>query len=119
MDRRSFIRICTSVAAASLASPSFFSDFLGAKGHEFKPYKKAPLLREDGKPLKPEEIKPDKQYLFFYPYRATPCLLINLGYEVKPVEVRLSDGSTYRWGGGIGPQRSIVAYSAICPHQLR
>ena len=117
MHRRGFLRLCTSIAAASLASPSFFKDLVRGSV-EFKPYRKAPLFKEDGTPLTPSEVSPEEQYIFFYPYRATPCLLINLGEKVDPVKLKLSDGTTYLWSGGVGPHRSIVAYSAICPHQL-
>ncbi len=118
MNRRDFLRVCTSVAAASLASPSFFRTAFSSQKTEFKPYRKAPLLWKEGVPVKPEEIDPKDQYIFFYPHRATPCLLINLGEEVPPVELKLSDGSSYRWTGGVGSGKSIVAFSAICPHQL-
>jgi arsenite oxidase small subunit len=37
--------------------------------------------------------------------------------EVKPVDVKLKDGKTYKWQGGVGSKKSIVAYSAICAHQ--
>jgi arsenite oxidase small subunit len=56
-------------------------------------------------------------YIFFYPYASTPCYLIDLGEEVKPVDVKLKDGKTYKWQGGVGSKKSIVAYSAICAHQ--
>ncbi len=118
MDRRGFIKTCTAVAAASLASPSLFINSLKAQELEFKAYKKAILLKKDGTPLKPEDVDPGKQYIFFYPHRATPCILANLGKEVPSTEVKLSDGTTYRWPGGVGPEKSIVAYCAICPHQM-
>ncbi|WP_457600584.1 twin-arginine translocation signal domain-containing protein [Hydrogenivirga sp.] len=118
MDRRGFIKTCTAVAAASLASPSFFMNTLRAQEGSFKAYKKAILLKRDGTPVKPEDIDPSRQYIFFYPHRATPCILTNLGKEVPPTEIKLSDGTTYRWQGGVGPEKSIVAYCAICPHQM-
>ncbi len=118
MDRRDFLKTCTAVAAASLASPSFFSDLLKAQEGSFKAYNKAPLVDKSGEPIKPDSLDSSKQYIFFYPHRATPCILANLGKEIPPVEVKLSDGSTYKWPGGAGPEKSIVAYSAICPHQL-
>lgn len=118
MDRRDFLKNCTAVATASLAAPSLFIDLLRAQEGSFKAYKKALLVKKDGSPLKPEEIDPGKQYIFFYPHRATPCLLINLGKEVKPAQIKLKDGSTYNWKGGVGPKKSIVAYSAICSHQF-
>ncbi|MDQ7038540.1 MAG: Rieske 2Fe-2S domain-containing protein [Aquificota bacterium] len=115
MDRRSFLKVCTTVA---LTSPPLLYGVLRAGESEFKPYKKALLVNKDGKPVTPEEIKPSKEYIFFYPYRSTPCLLINLGRRADPVEVETKDGHTYLWRGGVGPDRSIVAFSAICTHQL-
>ena len=112
MDRRRFLKVCTAVAFA----PFMLGRSFGAES--FKPYKKALLLREDGKPLKPEDIDPSKEYIFFYPYRSTPCLLIDLGKKVGPVEVKLKNGTSYFWRGGVGPKGSVVAFSAICTHQL-
>ncbi len=75
------------------------------------------LVKEDGSPLREEDLKPHNAYIFFYPYASTPCYLINLGEEVKPVDVKLKDGKTYKWQGGVGSKKGIVAYSAICAHQ--
>ena len=58
-------------------------------------------------------------YLFHYPYVSTPCFLINLGRPVQPgKQLRTRDGQRYRWQGGAGPERSIVAFSAICAHKM-
>ena len=57
--------------------------------------------------------------IFHYPYAATPCFLLNLGRPLSlPAELKTAAAQPYRWPGGVGPQRSIVAYSAICAHQL-
>ncbi|WP_461832700.1 Rieske (2Fe-2S) protein [Aquifex sp.] len=118
MNRRGFIRTCGSAAALSFLSPFFLTETLKAQVNKFKRYKKAILLDKSGNPLNPEKLKVGRQYIFFYPYKSTPAFLINLGEEVKPVEVKLSDGSSYVWPGGVGPQKSIIAFCAICPHQL-
>ncbi len=118
MNRREFLKVCSTVATASLASPSLFSKLVQAQEGAFKKYKKALLVKEDGSPLKPEDLKVGKEYIFFYPYRSTPCMLIDLGEEVKGTQVKLSDGTTYYWQGGVGPKKSVVAYCSICPHQL-
>jgi len=118
MDRRAFVKACGSVATLSFLSSAFLTETLKAQTNEFKKYKKALLLKKDGNPIKPEDIQVGKQYLFFYPYRSTPAFLLNLGKEVKPAKVKLSDGSSYLWPGGVGPQKSIVAFCAICQHQL-
>lgn len=118
MDRRDFIKTCGTVAVASVLDPSLFSQVLAQQQDGmFQSYKKALLVKPDGKPIKEEDLKPHVSYIFFYPYVATPCYLLNLGEAVPPAEVKLKDGRSYRWMGGVGSKKSIVAYSAICSHQ--
>ncbi len=117
MDRRDFIKVCGAVAAAALADSKLFSQTLANQESFLKEYKKALLVKENGHPITYEDIKPYKQYLFFYPFASTPCYLIDLNEEVKGVELKLNDGGAYSWKGGIGKKKSIVAYSAICSHQ--
>ncbi len=117
MNRRGFLKACSTVAVASMIDPSVFSNLLSAQEGMFKAYNKALLVKEDGSPLKEEDLKPHTNYIFFYPYASTPCYIINLGEEVKPVDIKLKDGKTYKWQGGVGSKKSIVAYSAICAHQ--
>ena len=106
MDRRDFLKACSTVAVASMLDPSVFSNLLSAQEGMFKAYKKALLVKEDGTPLREEDLKPHNA-----------CYLIDLGEEVKPVNAKLKDGKTYKWQGGVGSKKSIVAYSAICAHQ--
>ncbi|MFN3598263.1 MAG: (2Fe-2S)-binding protein [Aquificaceae bacterium] len=118
MDRRGFIKVCGTVAVASMLDATFYSNLLASqKDNMLKTYNKAILVKEDGTPLKESDIKPHVNYIFFYPHAATPCYLINLEQEIKPAEIKLKDGKSYTWPGGIGSKRSIVAYSAICAHQ--
>lgn len=118
MDRRDFIIACGTVAMASMLDASIFSNLLaGQQDGMLKTYNKAILLKEDGTPLKEEDIKPHVNYIFFYPHASTPCYLINLDQEIKPMEIKLKDGNSYLWPGGVGSKKSIVAYSAICAHQ--
>jgi len=109
MNRRGFIKACSTIAVASMLDASLFSQLLSAQEGMFKAYKKALLVKEDS--------SPHNAYIFFYPYVSTPCYIINLGEEVQPVELTLKDGKKYRWPGGVGSKKSIVAYSAICAHQ--
>jgi len=72
-----------------------------------------------GAPIKLRTLAPRTNYVFNYPYVATPCFLLDLGRSVAGGEQLLrADGSTYGWSGGVGPQRSVVAFSAICAHKL-
>jgi hypothetical protein len=96
-----------------MIDPSVFSNMLSAQEGMFKAYKKALLVKEDGSPLREEDLKPHNSYIFFYPYASTPCYLINLGEEVKPVDVKLKDGKTYKWQGGSRKQKG---HSGILRH---
>lgn len=112
MERRDFVKLCAASAAA-LAAPAVQANA--------RPrfYAKARLVDEHGAPLRAGAIPVERNLLFNYPYASTPCFLLNLGRPV-PASVRLktADETPYEWSGGVGAQRSIVAYSAICAHKL-
>jgi Rieske Fe-S protein len=56
---------------------------------------------------------------YHYPKAATPCFLLNLGRPAAAAaQLRTDDGRLYERQGGVGAQRAIVAYSAICAHKL-
>jgi arsenite oxidase small subunit len=115
MDRRSFIESCSAGAAcltASAAFPAFASD---AKPRS---YARAMLVDERGDPFKAARLKPLTNYVFHYPYVATPVFLLDLGKPALGHSLSTRDRNDYAWPGGVGRQRSIVAYSAICAHQL-
>jgi len=83
-----------------------------------QPYARAKLVDEKGAPLRASSIPANRNLIFHYPYTATPCFLLNLGKPVKPAQLKTQSGEAYEWKGGIGAQRSVVAYSAICAHRL-
>jgi arsenite oxidase small subunit len=115
MDRRSFIESCTAGAAclsAAAAMPVFAAD---AKA---RTYARALLVDERGDPLKAASLRPLTNYVFHYPFEATPVFLLHLGKPAAPQSLSTRDRDGYAWPGGVGAQRSIVAYSAICAHQL-
>lgn len=115
MDRRSFIESCTAGAAclsAAAAMPALAAD---AKP---KHYGRALLVNERGDPLLASALVPQTNYLFHYPFEATPAFLLDLGKPAASNALSTKDRSTYAWPGGVGARRSIVAFSAICAHQL-
>jgi arsenite oxidase small subunit len=115
MDRRSFIESCTAGAAclsASAALPAFAAD---AKPHA---YPRALLVDETGEPLKAARLKPLTNYVFQYPFEATPVFLLDLGKPALPHSLSTRNRDAYAWPGGVGPRRSLVAYCAICAHHL-
>ncbi len=113
MDRRSFIESAAAGAAC-------YAWTLGAIAAEARPreYQPALLVDERGDPLKASSLKPLVNYVFHYPYEATPVFLLDMGKAAEPQVLSTKDRDAYEWPGGVGPRRSIVAYSAICAHKL-
>jgi Rieske Fe-S protein len=116
MDRRDFIKVCGGVSAACAGMQAGFirPSFSG----ELVTYQKAKLVDAQGNPLKAKSLVTSEAYIFNYPMASTPCFLINL--ETAPTgNVKLTGSSgEYTWKGGVGPDKKIVAYAAICTHQL-
>ena len=115
VGRRQFVKLCASTAAAVAAYPE---SLVGAVKHgEF--YEKVQLHDQDDNPLRANMLKPDKNYLFFYPFISTPCFLIRLNKPVhRAVNLLTRDGSSYDWPGGVGRDQQIVSFSAICAHKM-
>jgi arsenite oxidase small subunit len=96
-ERRDFLVACSATLLTSLAASP-----LSANPNSIKRYQPSILSDEQGRPLRAYTITPLTNYLFHYPFVATPCLLIDMGRDV----------------GGVGKSKSIVAFSAICSHKL-
>ena len=112
MQRRQFIKFCAASAAVS-------SQALAAEDASPRLYARAKLVDEDGKPLVASALPANRNLVFDYPYVATPCFLLNLGRPLRAtVRLTTADHHSYEWRGGVGAQRSIVAYSAICAHKM-
>ena len=115
MDRRSFIESCTAGVACvtgAAAMPALAGDARP------RPYQRALLTTALGEPLKASSLKPLTNYVFNYPFEATPVFLLDLGKPAMPQSLSTRSRDAYAWPGGVGPARSIVAFSAICAHQL-
>ena len=113
MRRRNFLRTCA--AAAIAATPAFTV----AADASPRYYSRARLVLPDGNPLKATALPPHINFVFHYPFAATPCFLLNLGRRLETgAPLRTADAQTYHWPGGAGAGRSIVAYSAICAHKM-
>jgi len=114
MERRDFVRLCAA-AASGAAAPGPAT----ASGLTARAYANVLLVDEQGRPFKAAALKPGLTYVFEYPFATTPCFLLRLATPAAGgVDLRTAEGGTYRWEGGVGPGRSIVAYSAICAHKL-
>jgi Rieske Fe-S protein len=112
MQRRDFVKFCAASAAAAGAPPGVAADAVPSF------YTRARLVGANGVALQATTLPVDRNLIFHYPFAATPCFLLNLGRPARATRLATSDRRSYEWKGGVGPKRSIVAYSAICAHQL-
>jgi len=113
MQRREFIKICAAAGALG-AQPA-----LAAADLRPRFYTRVQLTDESRQPLRASQIAANRNYIFHYPYAATPCFLLNLGKATpQAVTLKAENGANYEWPGGVGPGGAIVGYSAICAHQL-
>jgi Rieske Fe-S protein len=113
MQRRDFIKICA--AGAAVRANELFA------AQDLKPrfYTRTLLSDEGGRPFRAARLVAGRNYIFHYPFESTPCFLLNLGRPtVRGVQLKTEDGSAYEWSGGVGPDRAIVGYSAICAHRM-
>ena len=115
MKRRRFLSTCALLGgAAGLAPlPAAFADAAP------RYYPRTRLIDIHGAPIRAAALAADTNYVFQYPFAATPCFLLKLGQRVAAgAELRRQDGAVYAWQGGIGPRGNVVAFSAICAHKL-
>jgi Rieske Fe-S protein len=115
MERRDFLGACGLLAgAAALAAP-------GAGDASVPPrlYRRVKLVDIHGAPIRARALAAETNYVFQYPFAATPCFLLRLARPASAhAALRREDGDRYDWMGGVGPDRNVVAFSAICAHKL-
>jgi Rieske Fe-S protein len=112
--RRDLMRQAACVAGAWVASRSLPVIAAGEVQH----YPRSLLVDSHGKPWLARQLKQGEAFLFNYPYSVSPVFLIAFEQELKPVELVTKDKQRYATPGGVGPNKSIVAFSAICSHKL-
>ena len=116
MKRRAFVKFCSTAIAGVTAQP----ELLAADRPTQQRYAPARLVdARDREQVRLDSLEVGETYLFHYPYVSTPCFLIDLGRPVAARgDLQTEDGQRYRWRGGAGPNRSVVAFSAICAHRM-
>ncbi len=115
MERRKFLESCA--VMSGVAGVSALSSAWADAAPRL--YGRARLVDVHGAPLRASALAVETNYVFHYPFAATPCFLLNLGRPVTTAAtLRRVDGATYAWHGGVGPARAVVAFSAICAHKL-
>lgn len=92
------------------------ADLVGASRRR-REYPKVALVGENGEPMRACSLQAHETFVFLYPFSNTPAFLLDLGVPVIEQDVEAEGTGPYRFPGGAGPGRSIVAYTAICPHQ--
>lgn len=114
LNRRDFVRSCVGLMALSLRGRARAGELASRETHP-----RSRLVDEHQRPFRVADMTAAKAYLFHYPFRTTPCFLIDLGEPVDGADgLRTEAGESYRWPGGTGPDRSVVAFSAICAHKM-
>lgn len=119
MDRRNFLKIAGVGVAVAVAPSTITGRLYASENALFEAYEKVQLVDADGNPIKASSLKKETNYVFNYPFVGTPSILLDLGEETaQNITLKSEDGEEYLWKSGVGANRSIVAYSAICSHQL-
>ena len=115
MDRREFLRRCA--AASGAATLAQHARSYAAATPRF--YARSALTDVHGEPIRARALAAETNYVFNYPYAATPCFLLRLAHAPPAIPaLRRQDGTVYGWPGGVGPDKTVVAFSAICAHKL-
>lgn len=119
MERRDFLKV-TALGAVVVCSPALLQSELRAEdGRLYKSYNRVRLVDDNGMPLSFNKLVHEQAYIFNYPFRSTPVMMINLKDATpKDVTLKSAKGEKYIWKGGVGKTGSLVAFSAICSHQL-
>ncbi len=115
LKRRGFVKVCASAVATVSASPAL----LAKENGPVHQYNRVQLVETNGNPLYATSLSVGETYLFNYPYVTTPCFIMNLGKPtVNNGPLKTDAGQVYEWQGGVGPNRSIVSFCAICAHKM-
>ena len=109
--RRGFIKLCAAATAAITARPHLLD---AAAAVPQRKYQRSRLVYPNGDAVNAAALPAGESFVFHYPYVTTPCFLINLGDTLNQSQVlKTESGDAYEWQGGVGPAKSIVAFSAI------
>ncbi len=120
MERRNFLQLSATSAMAIAVAPSLIPQKLYAEdGSLFQTFEKVQLKDAEGNALKSKALVKEENYVFMYPHAATPAIMVDLLTPAgKDIKLKSEDGVEYIYKGGTGSEGTIVAFSAICAHQL-
>jgi len=102
MQRREFNRLCTGLlaGAASLSKNATASS---------SPYPRSALVYDNNSPVTIDSLSKGSSFVFSYPFVSTPCFIVRLQEQTV---------QTDNWQGGVGEDKTVVAFSAICSHKM-
>jgi len=115
MKRRAFLGSCTLLSGMA----AFAHADAGGEAAPLRRYTRCLLIDIHGAPIRQAALAVETNYVFQYPFAATPCFLLRLADPVAPVAaLRRERGETYASPAGAGPAHNLVSFSAICAHKL-
>ena len=114
-ERRALMREAACVAGAWAASGALP---VAAAGGTTQRYARTLLVEKLGDPFRASRLVVGEPQLFNYPFAASPVFLLALDREVGATELATEAKQAYAAPAGVGPKKSIVAFSAICAHKL-
>ncbi|MBF2761318.1 MAG: hypothetical protein ISN28_13840 [Ectothiorhodospiraceae bacterium AqS1] len=118
VKRRRFVGLCGSAALTTVANPALLAA-AAAEAGRVRFYEKSRLVDAQGEPIDEDRLEQGRSHIFHYPYASTPCFLLKLDRPAPgPIDLLTEDGTPYRWPGGVGSDRSVVAFAAICAHRM-
>ena len=125
-SRRAFLKgLLFGIGVMAVASAIPLINSLNPQKVYLKNYPWMVIVDSNGNPVQASKLPVNDPaiLLFQYPMLGDVTFLINMGdennnpVEVPPTTVTIpATGKTYQFPGGVGPYKSIVAYSAICQH---
>jgi arsenite oxidase small subunit len=114
--RRALMREAACVAGAWAATGAL--PVLAAAVTQEKRYARSLLVGPFGDAVRASGLQVGVAQLFNYPVEASPVFLLALDRPVDATPLATESQQRYAAPGGVGPRRSIVAFSAICAHKL-
>jgi len=112
MNRRDFLGSCTLGIAAMTRAHA-------AGDAEIRRYARSLLVDAQGAPIRQAALATETNYVYQYPFAATPCFLLRFPETLAPVPALPREhDAPYAAPGGVGPARNVVSFSAICAHKL-
>ena len=122
-DRRDVLHWVACLSAACLGGPLTLAHAQAVESAKTKPltareHGRTLLVDPTGRPFMSRQLAAGEPHVFNYPFEATPVFLMALPQAAAPVPLTNEQKHPYQSLRGSGPQRNIVAYSAICAHKL-